>query len=93
VATGYGLVDERDKEKYPAYDAFITMIKLLKDATLIEFDLSDEIKYFKFQKEKTIKIFWSKDGVLQKQELAKMLNIYGKNYTNENFMYAIEERR
>ena len=93
VAAGYGLVDERDGKKYPAFEAFITMTKLIDKAKLIEFDFSNDIKYMRFEKDKTVEVFWSKSGGFQKRELGKMFNIYGKKYTDENFMYAIEEKR
>jgi hypothetical protein len=93
VATGYGLIDERDGKKYPAFEAFITMTKLINKARLIKYDFSGEVKYMKFEKDEIIEIFWSKSGGFQKRELGKMFNIYGKKYTDENFMYAIEEKR
>jgi hypothetical protein len=91
VATGYGLVDERDKNKYLAFEAFKVMIALLKDAKLVEFDFKDEIKYMKFEKDKTIEIYWSKDRAIKKQGLGKLLNIYGRDYKGENFLYSIRE--
>jgi hypothetical protein len=91
VATGYGLVDERDGKKYPAFEAFITMVKLLDEAELIESNFKDEIKYLKFQKDKTIEIFWTKSGAIKKQGLGKLLNIYGRDYKDENFLYSISE--
>ena len=89
IATGYGLIDNRQEiVKYPAFEAYKTMVLLLKDAKLISFDLSCEIKEMTFsKKDETIKVFWNKDGVLNKDISDKQLNIYGQKYNNENFMY------
>jgi len=89
VAAGYGLVDERDGKKYPAYEAFITMTKFLKGSRLIEFDFKSETKYMKFKKDKIIEVFWREDGTIIKQRSSGMFNIYGQNYQNENFLYQV----
>ncbi len=93
VAAGYGLVDERNGRKYPAFEAFMTMTKFINKAKLIKFDFSGEIKYMSFEKDEIIEVLWSKSGEFQKRELGKMFNIYGKKYTNENFVYAIREKK
>lgn len=93
IAPGYGLVDNREGlEKYPAFEAYKTMFDLLKDAKLLSFGFSDEIKQMKFEKiDEIIEIIWSKNGAFEKQGLDKLLNIYGKKYSDENFMYIINE--
>ncbi len=91
IAPGYGLVDNREGlEKYPAFKAFKTMVKLLKDAKLVEFDFKNEIKYMKFEKDKIIEIYWSENRALKKQDSAKMLTLYGEKYSHEKFMYVIK---
>jgi len=89
IAPGYGLIDNRQEiVKYPAFEAYKTMVLLLKDAKLISFDLSCEIKEMTFsKKDETIKVFWNQNGVLNKDISDKQLNIYGQKYNNENFMY------
>ncbi len=93
VAVGYGLVDNRDGiKKYPAFEAYKTMLSLLKGATLLEFDFGKDIKYMKFQKDKIIEVYWSHNSLLKKHKSAKLLNIYAQEYRDENFMYVIDSK-
>ncbi len=90
IAPGYGLVDNRNGiEKYPSFEAYKTMVDLLKGATLLEFDFSKDIKYMKFQKDKIIEVYWSHNSLLKKHKSVKLLNIYAQEYRDENFMYVI----
>ncbi len=91
IASGYGLVDNREGlKKYPAFEAFKTMVRLLRDARLVEFDFNDEIKYMRFEKDETIEVYWSKNIALKKQECDKIIDIYGKKFKSGNFMYVIK---
>jgi hypothetical protein len=91
IAPGYGLVDNREGlKKYPAFKAYKTMVGLLKDAKLIEFDFSCEIKYMRFEKDEIIEVYWSENRTLKKQDSAKMLTLYGEKYSHEKFMYVIK---
>ncbi len=93
VAAGYGLVDERNGEKYPSFEAFRVLVELLKGAKLVEFDFSKDVKYLKFEKkDEIIEVFWSEDGAFKKQDLGKLLNIYGKKYSGERFLYLINKK-
>ncbi len=91
IASGYGLIDNREGlKKYPAFEAFKTMVRLLKDARLVEFNFKDEIKYMRFEKDEIIEVFWSEDRTLKKQSSATMITLYGEKYSHENFMYVIK---
>lgn len=66
VAPGYGLIDNREGiAKYPAFDAYKTMVSHLKDSELVEFDFAKELKYMKFKGKKNIKVTWSKGRVVK----------------------------
>ncbi|MCH9812535.1 MAG: glycosyl hydrolase [Epsilonproteobacteria bacterium] len=91
IAPGYGLVDNRSEiKKYPAYEAYKTMVMLLKDATLNTFDFTSDIKYMQFKSDTIIEVFWSTHRVLKKPDFGKIVNIYGHSYKNENFMYVLK---
>lgn len=92
IAPGYGLIDNRNGiKKYPAFDAYKTMVNLLKDAKLTQFDFSDDIKYMKFEKNETIEIYWSKNIAIKKQECGKIFDMYGKEFKFGKFMYVIKK--
>ena len=87
IAPGYGLVDNRDGLKnYPAFAAFKTMVSLLKECQLIEFNFTQEVKMMRFKSEKeTIMIYWSNDLL----EIKKGLSLYGEAFTEGKLCYVI----
>ncbi len=91
IAPGYGLIDNRDGiKKYPAFYAFKTMIHFLKDAKLLKFDFSKEIKYMKFEKkDETIEVYWSDSENLDRLKSDRTYSIYGKEYEGEKLIYVI----
>ena len=86
IAPGYGLVDNRNGiEKYPAFEAYKTMVKLLKDAKLV----SSEANYMKFKKkDKIIEVFWS--STPSKFNDAT-LSLYGTKPSNEKLQYRVTD--
>ncbi len=90
VAPGYGLVDSRQGlKKYPAFEAYKTMVRLLDGAKLIEFDFKNEIKYMKFKKNETIELFWSKNSVIKKHKKGKLISLYGEDCDSDKFVYLV----
>lgn len=62
IAPGYGLIDNRDKQKlqkYPAYYAFKTMLSVLKHATFIELKQDNDLYHVRFQGKKKIDVYWA----------------------------------
>jgi len=62
IAPGYGLIDNRDNKliKYPAYQAFKTMLFLLQEAVFIEINKRDGYYYLVFNKGNIkIEVHWS----------------------------------
>ena len=91
IAKGYGLIDETNQKKYPSFQAYKIMVKLLKDKRLIEYDLSGDKRYMHFRGlHESLKIYWSYKGLDIKED-AKILNIYGKEYSGENFAYILSD--
>ncbi len=89
IAPGYGLIDNRDGiEKYPAFEAYKTMVDLLKDSKLISFDFSKEVRYMKFENDKVIEVFWS-NFTMDIQ--GKIVSLYGTKSTNEKLLYRISD--
>ncbi len=89
IAPGYGLIDNRDGiEKYPAFEAYKTMVDLLKDSKLISFDFSKEVRYMKFENDKVIEVFWS-NSTMDIQ--GKTVSLYGTKSTNEKLLYRISD--
>ena len=94
IAPGYGLVDNRNGiKKYPAFDAYKTMVFLLKGAKLVEFDFSKEIKYMKFKSDKIIEVYWSNREISLENQKDKLLSLYGTIQLRENFLYRIRDDR
>ncbi len=90
VAPGYGLVDNRNSiEKYPAFEAYKTMLYLLKGAKLLEFDFSKDIKYMRFKGEKEVEVYWSDLPIELKNTEDKLLSIYGHDAVDEKFIYKV----
>ncbi len=88
IAPGYGLIDNRDDfKKYPAFDAYKTMIKLLKGATLKEYSLDTKVKFFLFAKGKEIiRVYWSEKEL----DLRGGLDLYGKPFSGGKFTYIVD---
>ncbi len=88
IAPGYGLVDNREGlQKYPAFLAFKTMVKILKDAHLEESNLTGELKMMRFSKgSETIMIYWSDKAL----EIKEGLSLYGTAFTKGKFCYHIQ---
>ena len=63
IAPGYGLIDNRDGEliKYPAYEAFKTMIALLQGTTFTAFDKKSGFYKLTFNRgnNKKIEVLWA----------------------------------
>jgi len=88
VAPGYGLIDNRDGiKKYPAFYAYKTMVRLLKDTWLENFDFTGKIKYMKFTKNnETIEVFWSDTNDLKYKKSNQIYSIYGEKCEDGSFM-------
>ncbi len=87
IAPGYGLIDNRDGlKKYPAFEAFKTMLSLLKECHLVESNLKQKVKmmHFKSKKER-IMIYWSDENL----EFTEGLSLYGEDFTGGKFYYLI----
>jgi hypothetical protein len=89
IAPGYGLIDNRDGiKKYPAFEAYKTMVHLLKDSQLEEFNFSQEVKMMRFTSStQTIMIVWSDE----KLSLKSGLDIYGKPFKEGKFCYVTQK--
>ncbi len=89
IAPGYGLIDNRNGiKKYPAFQAYKTMVALLQDAQLVSFNFDNDLKYMKFQNRDTVEIYWSQNK-LPPIYAKEKLNIYGEKFNNNKFMYVI----
>ncbi len=86
IAPGYGLVDNRvGMKKYPAFLAFKTMVDLLKESSLEESNLTQDVKVMRFKSSKeTILIYWSDKELTLKSGL----DIYGKPFKEGKFCYV-----
>jgi hypothetical protein len=89
IAPGYGLIDNRDGiKKYPAFEAYKTMLSLLKGAVLRESSLDTKVRFMRFSHHtETIMIHWS-DEDLKHQE---GLNLFGAPFTGGKFCYTISD--
>jgi hypothetical protein len=87
IAPGYGLIDNReDIKRYPAFNAYKTMIELLKGATLIESSIDMDPKMVKFKNSsKTILVYWSDRDLM----LKGTYDIYGDRFEGGRFCYKI----
>ena len=87
IAPGYGLVDDRKGlKKYPAFKAFKTMLKLLRNSTLVESNLEQKVKMMRFKSaKKAIMIYWS-DEML---DIKEGLSLYGEKFIQGYFCYVI----
>jgi len=81
IASGYGLVDNRDGiKKYPAFQTYKTMLKHLKNAQFLRMDIKRG--YYIFQclvDEKLLQIHWSLKPTTLKNE--DFFEVYSKNDT------------
>lgn len=87
IAPGYGLVDNRDGlTKYPAFEAYKTMVSLLKDAYLKESNLKEDVKMLRFKSaKKTIMIYWSDKEL----DIKEGISLYGEKFEKGKFCYII----
>jgi len=89
IAPGYGLIDNRHGIiKYPAFEAFKTMVSLLKEATLEESNIDGTVKFLRFKREKeTIMIYWSDADLAIKEGL----DLFGKPFKRGKFCYILND--
>jgi hypothetical protein len=84
IAHGYGLYSQVEDRKYPAFDAYIIMVKFLKDKKLLDFDIKNRVKWFKFD---GVEVFYSEDGFEKSFLKSGDRDIFGKSFESGRIIY------
>ena len=83
-AKGYGLIDNTTNTFYPAFEAYKYMVQTLKNKKLLDFDIKDRIKYFRFDK---VEIFYHDRGFSKEFIKENDKDIYGNSYKKGRLIY------
>ena len=84
VAHGYGLYSQVEDKKYPAFFAYKFMNKMLQRKKLLDFDIINETKWFKFG---GIEVFYHDKGF--DKDFVKIVDrdVYGDSYKKGRILY------